>query len=341
MITPNTSTATLSLSELIMYNCVKKCATQDSNTTRHIRDRESPLAIYLSLLVHAQTRTRDNVNKVHNLGQCASYDRMMSISTDMTNSVCTRYQDDDLLHVCPPRMKSGIFTVGAVDNIDHNPSARTAQDSFHGTAISLMQFPTKDVPGTARGDVSIDPNPSSGRSLVPLPESYTLVPPAAVQNKCNITDPAVQTDVIAGNEMLPQSWKKETSWLETMAIKIKKDKIEKSDCVSWAAYHASQQPPLNRLLTNIALLPLFHENANYVAMILHSMNMVKKTVNQLNPGQVPVLTMDQPLYAIAKQIQWNWPETHGEAHIVIMFGGLHIEMNLLKLSLTFDHCYNS
>ena len=41
--------------------------------------------------------------------------------------------------------------------------------------------------------------------------------------------------------------------------------------------------------------------------------------------------MDQPMYAIAKQIQWNWPETHGEAHMVIMFGGLHIEMNLLKL----------
>ena len=81
----------LSLSELIMYNCVEKCATQDSNTTRHIRDRESP--IYLSLLVHAQTRTRDNIDTVHNLGLCASYDRMMSISTDMANSVCTRYQD--------------------------------------------------------------------------------------------------------------------------------------------------------------------------------------------------------------------------------------------------------
>ena len=59
--------AVLSLSELIMYNnCVKKCANQDANTTRHIRDRESPLAIYLSLLVHAQTRTRDNVDTVHN-----------------------------------------------------------------------------------------------------------------------------------------------------------------------------------------------------------------------------------------------------------------------------------
>ncbi len=41
--------------------------------------------------------------------------------------------------------------------------------------------------------------------------------------------------------------------------------------------------------------------------------------------------MDQPLYAVAKQIQWNWPETHGEDHFIIMFGGLNIEMTALKM----------
>ncbi len=41
--------------------------------------------------------------------------------------------------------------------------------------------------------------------------------------------------------------------------------------------------------------------------------------------------MDQPLYAVAKQIQWNWPETHGEDHFIIMFGGLHNEMTALKM----------
>ncbi len=60
------------------------------------------------------------------------------------------------------------------------------------------------------------------------------------------------------------------------------------------------------------------------------MNVVKAAVEHLNPGQTPVLTMDQPLYAIAKQIQWNWPDTHGEEKYVIVFGGLHIEMAALK-----------
>ena len=40
-------------------------------------------------------------------------------------------------------------------------------------------------------------------------------------------------------------------------------------------------------------------------MICHAMDVVTAAVNKLKPGQVPVVTLDQPLFAIAKQIQWN------------------------------------
>ena len=53
-----------------------------------------------------------------------------------------------------------------------------------------------------------------------------------------------------------------------------------------------------------ALLPLFLDNAHSVAMIKHSMDFVNAVVQYLNLGQVPVLAADQPLYAMAKQIQW-------------------------------------
>ena len=36
------------------------------------------------------------------------------------------------------------------------------------------------------------------------------------------------------------------------------------------------------------------------------------------------------MYALAKKIQWSWPETHEEILFVVMFGGLHIEMVALK-----------
>ena len=58
-----------------------------------------------------------------------------------------------------------------------------------------------------------------------------------------------------------------------------------------------------------------------------------------HPKQVPVLAADQPLYALAKEIQWTWPDSHGEDHFVIMFGGLHIEMAVLKVGPIMSvHC---
>ena len=45
---------------------------------------------------------------------------------------------------------------------------------------------------------------------------------------------------------------------------------------------------------------------------------------------MPIITVDQPLYTLAKQIQWSWPVSYGEDQFVVMFGGLHIEMAALK-----------
>ncbi len=58
------------------------------------------------------------------------------------------------------------------------------------------------------------------------------------------------------------------------------------------------------------------------------MEIVRQITEHLNPGQIPVTTFDQSLFALAKMIQWCWPESHGENKHVVMFGGLHIEMAL-------------
>ena len=68
-----------------------------------------------------------------------------------------------------------------------------------------------------------------------------------------------------------------------------------------------------------------------MAMVKHSIDVVRKAVQHLNAEQTPVVTFDrQPLYAIFKQIQWKWPEMYGEDKFVVMFGGLHIEMAALR-----------
>ena len=54
----------------------------------------------------------------------------------------------------------------------------------------------------------------------------------------------------------------------------------------------------------------------------------RQAIEYLNPGQITVTTLDQPLFALAKLVQWKWPATHGKSVHVVMLGGLHIEMAL-------------
>ena len=65
-------------------------------------------------------------------------------------------------------------------------------------------------------------------------------------------------------------------------------------------------------------------------MICHAVDVITEVVNFLNQGQVPVLAGDQPLYAIAKKIQWNFPTVYSEKDLVVMFGGFHTELAALK-----------
>ena len=43
------------------------------------------------------------------------------------------------------------------------------------------------------------------------------------------------------------------------------------------------------------------------------------------------MAFDQPLFALAKFVQWKWPVSYGEKKFVVMFGGLHSEMALLNI----------
>ena len=101
--------------------------------------------------------------------------------------------------------------------------------------------------------------------------------------------------------------------------------------ISWAAYHASAQPAQRLLLLSQHCCLSSLMTPKYVGLIRLSMDVIKQAVQQLNPGQLPVITLDQPLFTITKQIQWNWPASHGEDHFIIILGGLHIEMAGLKV----------
>ena len=61
-------------------------------------------------------------------------------------------------------------------------------------------------------------------------------------------------------------------------------------------------------------------------MIKHGVDVQRQAIQFFNPGQIPVTTFEQLLFALAKLVQWQFPTTHGEEKYVVMLGGLHTEM---------------
>ena len=154
----------LSLSQLIMFNCINR-SKESSKSLHHSKSRETPLPVYLGMMVHCQTRKRDLVDKLFHLGLSISYDRVLAISTSLANGLNEQYEEQGV--VCPPALRKNLYTTAAVDNIDHNPSATKAKDSFHGTGISLFQFRNSQSTGSSHVVTVFDEKPCDTLTVKP------------------------------------------------------------------------------------------------------------------------------------------------------------------------------
>ena len=129
----------IAIAQLLQYNCYSKCK-DGAATHRHSKDRETPFAVYIGMVVHAKTRKRQLIDILHENGISISYDRVLEVSALLGESVVNQYVVDGV--VCPPILRKGLFTTSAIDNIDHNPTATTANTSCHGKSVSMFQHPT-------------------------------------------------------------------------------------------------------------------------------------------------------------------------------------------------------
>ena len=329
--------AALTVAQLLQFNVAVKST--HSDVVRHTKKREPPLPMYIGLSTHARTRKKDIVENMHALGLSISYARVLELSTEICHKSIDLFEKEKC--VCPPSLKCGLFTTAAVDNLDHNPSSTTSTESFHGTGISIFQHPSPDCCGTPRTTPAVTTVSSNKSLTVPcLPLAYTAVLPAALHSQ--------QPDVPSCSSVLAQSMVKpdrlvsavhfqDKGWLahvqETAGEHSDSSSVVTGDLnLSWAAYHANSSANVDeRQVAISSLLPLFTEDSKSVAMLLHSMNVILSSVRVLNGDQAPVIAVDQPLFALCKLIQWNWPQKYGEDKFVIMFGAFHIEQAWLRL----------
>ena len=239
----------------------------------------------------------------------------MAVEEWLANSVSKRFQEDGC--VTPVSLRKGLFCVGGLDNLDHNPSSNTATFSFHGTAISIFQFTESENEVERRPVLTIPPLDNEKHHL---PETYATVHPvdfderlvSVPERKVTPIDPSLIDEAKVG----------ENQWVCHTLSKIKDEDIHASDVITWAAFHSSRQPAANHIPAISGMLLLFYEKQVTPAMMNHGMDVLQQA------NQIPVIRLDPPLFALSKMIQWKWPDIYGEDKYVVMFGGLYMEMAL-------------
>ena len=195
--------------------------------------------------------------------------------------------------MCPSVLKSGIFTKAGVDDIENNQSSTIAQFSFHGRGIPLFQQQKSLTDAVKRQFVVYEKIETTPK----LPESYTTVQHVHC-SKIEAPIPHLQNVKLNTCQQIPQAMESDYKWLDEIEkAAMNTEEPRDDENVSWAAYHMSNQPftELEHTISDTSLLTLFCDQAKSVAMICHSIGVIKSAVNIINPGQIPVVTVDQPL----------------------------------------------
>ena len=187
-----------------------------NNIRRHLKIKETPLAIYITLKLYTITRSKTLIQCFHSLGICISYDRLLDITKDLSERLLYQYARDGVF--LPSVLKQDIFTIIAKDNIDINAKSSTASKHFHGTSMSILQFPLTENP------TPLPPsNLQNQKKVNGLPESYVNVkaisdiPVVPFKSRlfmsvCTVNMPTPNTNM-PDNVML-DALDKEIEWLE-------------------------------------------------------------------------------------------------------------------------------
>ena len=165
-----------------MIKGLEKTLVTNSLAVRHNLDHESALPFYLGLFIHNKTRKRDLIDNLFEKGLSVSYDRALQLSAEEAHSGIDRYENEGC--ACCLTLRDKLCNTGNLDNIEHNPSSTSSQDSFRGSAMSITQHVTNYNPRAVRvlPVISDDTATRQLKSITPLPQLYTNVPRISLLN---------------------------------------------------------------------------------------------------------------------------------------------------------------
>ena len=94
------------------------------------------------MFVYGNTQKRFLEELLHDHGISVQYDKTLQISAHSADSALNRIMDEGVMYTL--YIEKGCFTTVAMDNINLYLTNTT---SFHGTSLSLHQYPTSDNEG--------------------------------------------------------------------------------------------------------------------------------------------------------------------------------------------------
>ena len=242
--------------------------------------------------IYGKVRSPSLIDRLFSLGICISYLRVLEITKCISQTLLQQY---DHRHVFLQRAScEGIFTVIAKDNIELNASSTTASNHYHGTSMSVLQFPRNEVPAV-QNEYSFDMTGNcESLKIDKLPDTHTCIEKLPYPNVHATYDP-LRTTVVPDFEfeVLRIAIEEEFIWLSQLGI------------IGWSVQHASMHRSLVKQVDITTILPLIREKVH--TLYNHCMDVISKTIKVINPGQTPVDVCDQPVCAFTKQIQWKFP----------------------------------
>ena len=311
-----------SLYQLLMYNCVERRSSQASKTL-HRLERGTPLPLMLAMKIHMKTGQRNLIDSLAQRGLCSPYSRMSQVSCQLANAAITFWEKEGV--VVPPHASKNVFTTGGMDNIDYNPTSTTAKTVLHGTGISIIQHHSLPYSATPLRENLLNESLMNNSNVLPLPAFYSTMEDVTLTN-------AELSLIPQANLSNPLFWSRSISdiiqpgllWLERVHSFMDKG-LMSADNISWGAYHAAQADP-PQFISKSFMLPIFTEKADCPTTLYHAMKVIRDATQYLNPGQTPVMVGDQPLFTLAKRLQWKLKDTFiSEDKFVVMMGPLHVE----------------
>ena len=280
-------------------------------------ERETSVSIYVGLKLYSTVKSKTIIDNTFNLGMCISYPRILSITKSIYEALCKSYARHGIF--LPSNLKKGCFVILIKDNIDKNASAHLVHSHYHGTSISLLQFPDAGNQGESLDNFDYIDAAHKLKKLSPLPSEYTN-PEKVHRSSDDYFAPLCSYNYTDLNEYpdLDCAKLEERKWASEFSL----GRDEKA----WVQNHIGKietAKPQEIYQGENALLPLLSDKVNTLDMQCHTMKLNMKVVNALNPGQTPVDTSDCPIFALTKEAIYRFP--YQFKNYFAMFGGLHID----------------